>query len=244
MDGVTERGILMGAPMAVATLRDIDPKGQTRRELAHQPYDPEGMLNIQVGTYHPTVIDRYGDEQPGPERFGAYAGDVWTLPCPYGRPGDRLYVKETFYAFGRWETRFSAKKGREEWHFIDMTAECGKWYFYAATSQPNAEAFRRASVVPMWWKRPAIFMPRAASRILLEVVDIRVERLLAINEADAIAEGIERLPSGAWMDYGDPTDSCADPISSYRTLWESINGFQSSKDNPWVWVVEFKRITP
>jgi hypothetical protein len=70
------------------------------------------------------------------------------------------------YAFGRWETRFSQKKGRDEWHFVDMTLECGHSYCYDADqSNPVPMRGRRdAGVTPGWWKRPAIFMPRAASR--------------------------------------------------------------------------------
>lgn len=236
-----EGPLLFSAPMVGSTLRDIDPKRHTRRVAK---FKTAPGLNLKFSGLE---VHRFGASWAILSRG---AGAAWEersepLRSPYGLEGDRLYVKETFFAFGRWETRFSARKGRDEWHFIDMTRECGHRYRYAAgDSMVTVGAKGRGGVLPMWWTRPAIFMPRVASRILLEVVGIRVERLLDISEADAIAEGIERLPSGEWKDYGDPTDSCADPISSYRTLWEAINGFQSSKDNPFVWVVEFKRITP
>lgn len=186
--------------------------------------------------------------------FAAESG----LLCPYGaaanpfrEEGDRLWVKETFFAWGRWETRYNAKKGRDEWHFIDMTQECGKDYLYAADGVSNTQAFvkRRSSVVPVYWKRPAIFMPRHASRITLEVTGVRVERLQDISESDAIAEGMRQMRdgSGCWVGREGPgklvtpwpTARCA-----FRDLWESINGAGSWDANPFVWVVEFKRVTP
>jgi len=191
---MTDRPILFSGPMVRALLDGS--KTQTRRLMK-----PDGKYRLDL------VCPADG----GPAR------------CPYGQPGDRLWVRETFYAFGRWETRYSAKKGRDEWHFIDMTAECGNWYFYDATSQPDAEKFRRSSITPMWWKRPAIFMPRWASRITPEITGVRVERLWDISDADARAEG------------------CEGTKLSYAKLWDAINGPGSWDANPWVWVVEFRR---
>jgi hypothetical protein len=95
--------------------------------------------------------------------------------------------------------------------------------------------------------RPSIHMPRAASRITLEITDVRVERLRDISEADAIAEGIEESAvSGRYRIYGRDTDG-ADmdaPILSYRSLWESLHGAGSWDANPFVWVVEFRMIKP
>ena len=68
---------------------------------------------------------------------------------PYGHAGDRLWVKETFFAFGRWETRFSAKKSRDEWHFVDMTAESNKDYLYAADGF-SMFIKRRSSITPLY----------------------------------------------------------------------------------------------
>ena len=145
---------------------------------------------------------------------------------PYGRPGDRLWVRETFFAYGRWEKRYNEVKERDEWRFVDMTRECGLSYQYAADN-PDVPVEKRRSITPGWHTRPALFMPRAASRILLEVVSVRVERLQVISEHDAIAEGIEC--------------GVGNPIDSYRSLWEQINGTGSWSANPWIWVVEFRR---
>ncbi|OGB26500.1 MAG: hypothetical protein A3I66_21465 [Burkholderiales bacterium RIFCSPLOWO2_02_FULL_57_36] len=98
-------------------------------------------------------------------------------------------------------------------------------------------------------------MPRWASRINLEIVAVRVERLQDISKADAIAEGIEgcdvvingRSQGWTWRDYtskcDDPCEWFSNPIRSYRTLWETINGPGSWNANPWVWVVEFKKVS-
>ena len=90
-------------------------------------------------------------------------------------------------------------------------------------------------------------MPRWASRITLEIISVRVERLNEISEADAIAEGIEKVPQG-WRRYGplvNPSGSnqkLALARDSYQTLWESINGPGSWALNPWVWVIEFRKL--
>jgi hypothetical protein len=157
-----------------------------------------------------------------------------------------VWVRETFFAYGRWETRYSEKKKRDEWHFVDMTPECDRLYQYAADNPDLPLAMFRDSVTPQWWKRPAIFMPRAASRILLDVTRVRVERLQEISEADARDEGIK---DGGCVNCGDP-EPCGclnpspDPRDAYLGLWEDINGVGAWAGNPWVWVVEFRRVTP
>lgn len=165
-----------------------------------------------------------------------------TMYCPYGAPGDHLWVKETFYAWGRWETRFSAKKGRDEWHFVDMTLECGHRYHYAVDDEKLIVGAKgRGGVTPMWWKRPAIFMPRAASRITLEVTEVRVERLQDISEADALAEGAP--PSHPSIDRVSREFGHKDFTRSwYAQLWDEINGPGSWDANPWVWCVSFGRV--
>lgn len=164
----------------------------------------------------------------------AFVADYQNRHCPYGQRGDRIWCRETFFAFGRWETRFSAKKGRDEWHFVDMTLETGHAYQYAAEgAEPALLALtRHGGVTPAWWKRPAIFMPRAASRITLEITGVRVERLQAITRGDAMAEGCPFQNMAAGLD----------PRDWYRELWNEINGPSSWDANPWVWVIEFRRV--
>lgn len=146
----------------------------------------------------------------------------------FGQPGDLLWVRETFYAFGHWTTRFNPAKQRDEWVFIDMTRACGHAWRYAADEKPGfaAQGRRELGADPCWHKRTALFMPRAASRILLRIAEVRIERLQDISVADARAEGI--VPG-----------TVADPVLAYRGIWEGINGPGSWDANPLVWVVAF-----
>lgn len=165
--------------------------------------------------------------------------------CPYGKVGDRLSVKETFWAFGLWETRFNPKKGRDEWHFVDLTLESAKSYRYAASDIVEGLGKRRGGVTPQWWKRPAIFMSRRASRITLEVTGVRVERLHDIKDGDCWDEGLE-----SWLEIeknlprhndGTPAKYISER-QAFSYMWNQINGAGSWDANPWVWVVEFKRV--
>lgn len=135
--------------------------------------------------------------------------------CPYGQPGHKLWVRETH---------------------MDL----GACYLYRA--DPGAET-ERALVAPGQPWKPAIHMPRTASRITLEVTGVRVERLQDISEADAMAEGIVETCGGYGLPAGEHFHA-ADPRQSYLSLWESINGPGSVEANPWLWCVEFRRVTP
>lgn len=236
--------ILFSAPMVSAIL--AGKKTQTRRVVKLKRSDDCGPSMWPQATQD--IIE--WREQEG--RWFGLCGYL-TLAyadCPYGQPGARLYVCETFYAYGRWETRFSAKKGRDEWHFIDMTEESGRVYLYA-DSIPEVKTVNGRGALPGWHRRPAIFMPRKAVGIMLEVVTVRVERLQDISEADAMAEGIYWYPVHQGNGFCDgfshlPNDvGCVfhkTAADAYRALWESINGAGSWDANPWVWVYEFKKI--
>jgi YD repeat-containing protein len=147
---------------------------------------------------------------------------------PFGNPGDTLWVRETYAAFGHWTTRWNAVKGREEWAFADLTRAAGQAWRYDYDAADVA-GVRVRDAAPTWHKRPALFMPRAASRILLAIDGVRSERLHAIGDDDAAAEGV--LPS-------------ADPVGAYRAVWEGINGPGSWDADPLVWVVTFRRLAP
>lgn len=154
---------------------------------------------------------------------------------PYGYAGDRLWVRETFCEFA-------------DYHIID-----GKRYAYRADSEhlrTFADSEQTRKELGYKWK-PSIFMPRHASRITLEIVNVRVERLRDISEDDAKAEGIRELPlqegePGAWWS-GDVMQGSVlhgrSPVMAFRKLWDSINKDRAPwESNPWVWVIEFRRI--
>lgn len=224
--------LLMTGAMVRATLRDVDPKGQTRRVMNPQPKHKPILANAYT-----FGADRSID---GAEWLDAdFINPGVPMKCPYGQVGDRLYVRETFYAFGRWETRFNPKKGRDEWHFVDMTKQCGKSYSFDADSTHPVPMGKRGGVTPGWHKRPGIFLPRAASRLTLEITDIRVERVKDISEEDAIAEGV--APCGHDSFHTDQ-HTC-----SFADLWDLINakrdgGIYSWESNPWVWAITFKKL--
>lgn len=151
--------------------------------------------------------------------LGGFLNGKWNQrPLPYGKKGDHLWVRETFTKI---EPNILLYRADEM--FDGMEAGDFGWS----------------------WK-PSIFMPRAASRITLEVTNVRVERLQDISEADAVAEGIEKLGNillWTYKNYSDaPKNRQLSAVESYQTLWESINGAGSWNLNPWVWVVEFRRI--
>lgn len=140
--------------------------------------------------------------------------------CRYGKAGDRLWVRETW-----------------------RRAADGAFDYRAGDWSPAVTRTIEAIVGNTGGWKPSIHMPRNASRITLEVTGVRVERLQSISSADAIKEGIEACPHGGeWRDYLNPTRDMLTPRNSYRSLWESINGPGSWDANPFVWVVEFRRI--
>ncbi|MDP9992027.1 hypothetical protein J2W28_001055 [Variovorax boronicumulans] len=254
---VKELPILFSAAMVRALLDGS--KTQTRRVMARQKqhsftdytlFGQRGHADDEAarrgGWAQPWVAIEHAPDWPDGKDDQCF--------CPYARErGDRLWVRETYLAWGRWETRYSAKKGRDEWHFVDMTIECGKAYLYDADHpRPQPLAGKRdGGVTPKWWKRPAIFMPRSACRIQLEVTDVRVERLQDISEEDARAEGISAHRKGGWHWEQPPAGiegtnhfGFKTARDAYRALWEAINGPNSWTANPWVWVVDFRRIRP
>lgn len=233
--------ILYSASMALATLDGS--KTQTRRAIK---VPRRGSFVLMGDDEHADGGPWWPYQSDDGESSVCDDGCEHFMPCPYGQPGDRLWGRETLFAWGRWETRYSAKKGRDEWHFVDMTLECGKAYLYAADGpRPQPLAGKRdGGVTPKWWKRPAIFMPRVASRIDLEVTGVRAERLQDISQADAIAEGLSAQPGGGWGLSDGSHFHLTDPRVCYASLWEAINGAGSWNANPWVWCVSFRRIRP
>ncbi len=198
-----ERPILFSAPMVRAILEGR--KTQTRRVV--KLYD--GNHADKAGCFRRALPGERG------EWVQYCAAGAWTeVRCPYGAPGDRLWLRETWRPFYTDSAIYLADAGT---HRLNASSE--------------AEAKR------MWpgWK-PSIHMPRRHSRIDLEVTGVRVERLQDISEADAFAEGATREPI--------TERSLFSARLMFQTLWGDINGVESWNANPRVWVVEFKRVTP
>ncbi|HCF3104460.1 TPA: hypothetical protein NIB98_002928 [Pseudomonas aeruginosa] len=159
--------------------------------------------------------------------------------CPFGKPGDRLWVREA------WTidllAAYSTEKGYDSEYEVRYRADDAAREIHVAPGEPDPYLALYDSQRGDW--RPSIHMPRWASRILLEITAVRIERLQDISEKQALAEGVELEGEGVcWAGAaGTASDS---PVESFRLLWELINGAGSWNANPWVWVVEFKRVAP
>lgn len=197
--------ILFSTPMVQAILEGR--KTMTRRILKTQPKFNPNIIELDDcwGWCHKEKIEQ------NPDRFQIKQ----QFKCPYGQPGDILWVRETWC------------------NTIDEDFP----YAYKAT-HPWAENEEGSSP----WK-PSIHMPKEACRIFLKVKSVKVERLQDITEQDAIAEGIERCGNHGFKNYmTNIAMMCVNPAKrSFETLWQSINGEQSWDENPWVWVIEFEQ---
>ena len=222
---MTDRPILFSAEMVRAILDGR--KTQTRRVMKVQPW-PDELVTVEH--YHPTVIDRHGDLQPGKEIFGAHWDDGERgLRCPYGAPGDTLWVRESLYIWGLWRKDGLRKNGLPSWRFEEVGQR--------ADPDPDLGLIGSAHVRHLlkFWLRPSIHMPRWASRITLRITDIRVQRLQDISEADAKAEGAMFHDGGGTGHSGwrhDYSDVHADARSSFARLWTKINGPLAWFENP------------
>ncbi|RSE88631.1 hypothetical protein [Achromobacter denitrificans] len=179
--------------------------------------------------------------KPWAPRLGvdAVPADVSYLPdftcyratCPYGQPGDRLWIRETVRAEeqpgGLDGVRYVADN-------VFLPIENTSAAADAWLTLHRYRGKRGATV-------PPIHMPRWACRLLLEVTRVRVERLQAINHMDALAEGVGLNPSTAGLTMTTPAGDSL-PRVMFRALWEQINGAGAWDANPWVWVVEFRRL--
>ena len=207
---MSEHPIIMSAESVRAILNNA--KTQTRRVTVQPP--PPDCGKILVGEYHPTKIDKHGEAYPGKPIFGACSEDgKWGVKCPYGKPGDHLWVRETWW-----------QPPADEIFPVQYDADTDD------ASRQNA----KRDLLPLGWqRRPSIYMPRWASRITLEITDIRVERLQDITEDDAIAEGVKPH----WKD---------EARDIFAELWDSLNAKRGYgwDTNPLVWVVEYRRMKP
>lgn len=242
---IKERPILFSAPMVRAILEGR--KTVTRRVMKFQP---DADADITVERYNVAVTNRRGYQEAGPEIFGAWWRDGEAgCKCPYGGSGDRLWVRETWGVISH--------DFDEQGNMIDWTPDrpatairelpFGRGYY-------SGHVIYRADGEAEWagdddgggdtrsaW-HPSIHMPRAASRILLEITDVRVERLQNISAEQCLAEGVQPFGDDNGFHIEDGKFYTDHPLETFAGLWQSINGVESWRTNPWVWVVEFKRV--
>ncbi len=206
-----ERGMIFNAEMVRAILDGR--KTQTRRPVKFPVHDKN--LGCELA----------GNELAGELSAGNY------LNSAFGKPGDRIWVREAFRVHSR---------ATDVATLVYKASERNSW-----TEQTHRVpvAVCNKPATPEKWT-PSLHMPRWASRILLEITDVRVERLNAISEEDARAEGII---DGGCLNCGEPEPcGCANPepdaTDAFAYLWQSIYGQENWNANPWVWVIKFKRV--
>lgn len=175
--------------------------------------------------------------------YNPSVSDIIEVKCPYGKPGDYLWVRET------WQQRneYALKMGFKKYYYkagfkLPIDDEKKFKAFYKDLNKFCEEAGWKGCSDSGW--RASIHMPKEAARIILQVEDVRLERLHAITDQDSLAEGIPlKLPvagidvdiDGNWW----PTR----PYFHFKSLWISIHGQQSWDLNPWLWVISYKVIS-
>lgn len=213
-----ERPILFSGEMVKAILGGR--KTQTRRVVKPQPFQNDILCRDAAAPSGYSLVHDSHDDR--------------LLTCPYGVPGDRLWVKET------WCQKYDDGLPLYDVHGNGDPSCC----YYRATETEHiikddgngGTEYRMDGTEASPWQ-PSIFMPRWASRITLEIVSVRVERLREITEDDVVAEGIE-FPCEE-PETGEHPVGC---VCEYRNLWDRINGKKHPwSSNPWVWRIEFKR---
>lgn len=215
MSEIKERPILFSAPMVRAIL-------EGRKTVTRRPVKGIALEWLRPDGFTPE-----------------FTADPRNQLCPYGQPGDRLWVRETT----------EIDEQTSDGVVLSRYSADGEPVLYSDSDDPEYDG-----TVAHWdyprRSRPSIHMPRWACRILLEITAVRVERLQDISDAQIGAEGIDL---DALADGQDRYDMChagsgaeGRPTlqTAWRHLWQSVNGLESWTTNPWVWVVEFKRVTP
>lgn len=233
MKSFTERPISFNSEMVRAILEGR--KTQTRRVVKPQPF-------LDTSMKHTMFIG--GTVWMKGKKFADWAHCIKNPNSmiqfsPYGQVGDRLWVRENFryencdWDLDHWETLVFYTVPDPS---VDQLVSRQKWL-----PSPEVEPFGFFD----GWDEP-VKMPRWASRITLEITDVRVERLQDISEQDAMAEGVQldAQEFHRWKAYGAETSVFALPRLSFRSLWNSISKKRDFcwEKNPWIWVIEFKRV--
>lgn len=221
---VKERPILFSGEMVRAILEGR--KTQTRRVIKPQPQ--ENWVDWLFKHHGNRIFDRNGEPQ-----LWLCGDDGKEIKFPYGKPGDRLWVRETWGIYSESWTDY----GWEGDGIIDIPIPKQR---PLGTMHSKRHVVYRADGYEtdggeQW--RPSIFMPRWASRILLEITEVRVQRLFDISQEDAKAEGVSIEATRTLTHVG-----------AFAITWDAINkkrgyGWEGGT-NPWVWAISFRRITP
>lgn len=224
-----ERPILFSGPMVRALLDGR--KTQTRRVMklvppadAHEVFFWSGEDLRRAGWSNVSEPGLWA-RRNGRDGYVQHVGR-----CPYGTPGDRLWVREAWRADGQVDAERPADLSR------------GEPVLYEADQSVRTFG---CSMIGVGKLRPGIHMPRWASRLTLEITDVRVERLQDISEADAEAEGVREPSIGPIHLYspngsGEIDRAKAPALFLWEMLWKSINGSDSWDANPWVWALTFR----
>jgi hypothetical protein len=209
-----ERPILFSASMVRANRAGR--KMQTRRPLKWPVLGRSDGVKQRL--YMESDLERPGD-----------AMAILRL-CPYGKPGDRLWVRET------WATRLD----RDDTRPIDLIPGRDSVYFWADPQTCNTGCGGAAGK-----RRPSIFMPRWACRNVYEITEVRVQRVNEISEEDARAEGFSADPISGKVNGKPAKIAFYDPIRWYAALWDAINGDRAPwASRPWAWAITYKPVAP
>ncbi|WP_154935565.1 hypothetical protein [Klebsiella michiganensis] len=245
-----ERGMIFNGEMTRAILDGR--KTQTRRIMKVQPSEDFTPMNMALETdykarwYTPGIVDKDGYLQPASKEVFGVSNENEGYSCPFGAVGDRIWVREAFRVHSR---------ATDVATLVYKASERNSW-----TEQTHRVpvAVCNKPATPEKWT-PSLHMPRWASRILLEITDVRVERLNAISEEDAIAEGMQGVICPCCKGDSEystsqydaetlavvdeiPCRACESNRSKFFTLWDSIYGYGQHCIGEWVWVIEFKRV--
>lgn len=224
--GVISRPILFSADMVEAILDGR--KTQTRRIISEKIVDAYYDYDDWASSVMPSSMPE------GMSCSRQYEKEFFTERAKYC-PEDFLYVKENFWAYG-------------EWVIAD------KKYFHYYGGEPNESNVAFGKSKPMnqlsfspdkytWHKKPSIFLHKKSSRILLKVINVRVQRLQSISEEDANCEGVKcdlSLDFNQYLNYEKGIYQLPSAVESFKSLWSEINGRESWNANPFVWVIQFE----
>jgi hypothetical protein len=244
--------LLMRGELVRETLADV--KTETRRVINRQPPERESPAS---NPFNWSRVEKVG---PWFHIMSDNPNGMFTVKCPYGVVGDRIWVKETHWRWGRWSRGVHRKTGKPCWNFKPLPPPTGNPVLFSEPSQPKKLSKWSERYTARWHKRPSLFMPLKLSRLTLEITNVKVERVKDITAAAVRAEGVhiphtlvrstqKFKPSDYWPvgweklkrlpGFGDQL-----LIAEYASLWDTINADRDAKytwaKNPWVWVVQYR----